>query len=134
MDEVLVKATLAEVDFLIENLHLTPGMRLLDVGCEQPPRGGACQARVQGDRGGYQQRHAGRSAQSRHRSRGDRGMGAQPRPGLCGKPALRRRLLSLRGCAFPAQPGGHLRPRHPGFCQNLRRAETGCPRALYRVE
>ncbi len=33
MDEVFVKATLTEVDFLIENLHLTPGMRVLDVGC-----------------------------------------------------------------------------------------------------
>jgi len=33
MDEVFVKATLAEVDFLIQNLHLAPGMRVLDVGC-----------------------------------------------------------------------------------------------------
>jgi SAM-dependent methyltransferase len=33
MDEVFVKATLAEVDFLIEHLHLVPGMRVLDVGC-----------------------------------------------------------------------------------------------------
>ncbi|HEY9075005.1 MAG TPA: methyltransferase domain-containing protein [Anaerolineaceae bacterium] len=33
MGEVFVKATLAEVDFMIEHLHLQPGMRLLDIGC-----------------------------------------------------------------------------------------------------
>jgi SAM-dependent methyltransferase len=33
MEESFVTATLAEVDFLIEHLHLVPGMRVLDVGC-----------------------------------------------------------------------------------------------------
>ncbi|MDX2137388.1 MAG: methyltransferase domain-containing protein [Chloroflexota bacterium] len=33
MDEPFVKATLAEVDFMIEHLQLVPGMRVLDVGC-----------------------------------------------------------------------------------------------------
>jgi len=33
MDESFVKATLAEVDFMIEHLRLAPGMRVLDVGC-----------------------------------------------------------------------------------------------------
>lgn len=33
MEEPFVKATLAEVDFLVEHLRLRPGMRLLDVGC-----------------------------------------------------------------------------------------------------
>lgn len=33
MDEPFVKATLAEVDFLIEHLRLTPGARVLDMGC-----------------------------------------------------------------------------------------------------
>lgn len=33
MDNPFVRATLAEVDFLIEHLHLKPGMRMLDLGC-----------------------------------------------------------------------------------------------------
>lgn len=33
MQEVFVRATLAEVDFLITHLHLTPGMSVLDIGC-----------------------------------------------------------------------------------------------------
>jgi 2-polyprenyl-3-methyl-5-hydroxy-6-metoxy-1,4-benzoquinol methylase len=33
MDEPFVRATLAEVDFLIEHLHLTPDMHVLDMGC-----------------------------------------------------------------------------------------------------
>ncbi len=33
MDEPFVRATLAEVDFLVEHLRLTPGARVLDMGC-----------------------------------------------------------------------------------------------------
>jgi len=33
MGEIFVTATVAEVDFLVNHLHLEPGMRLLDVGC-----------------------------------------------------------------------------------------------------
>ncbi|MFW5748760.1 MAG: class I SAM-dependent methyltransferase [Chloroflexota bacterium] len=33
MDEPFVTATVAEVDFLIEHLHLTPSMHVLDMGC-----------------------------------------------------------------------------------------------------
>ncbi len=33
MGESFVTATLAEADFLVEQLHLQPGMRVLDVGC-----------------------------------------------------------------------------------------------------
>jgi 2-polyprenyl-3-methyl-5-hydroxy-6-metoxy-1,4-benzoquinol methylase len=33
MQEPFVAATLAEVEFLIAQLHLTPGMRVLDMGC-----------------------------------------------------------------------------------------------------
>lgn len=33
MGESFVTATLAEADFLVEHLHLQPGMRVLDIGC-----------------------------------------------------------------------------------------------------
>ncbi len=33
MDNVFARNTLAEVDFLVQHLHLRPGMRILDIGC-----------------------------------------------------------------------------------------------------